>query len=158
MALSIRCSAVPSLFRRTCVRRYASVSPTSGPTNPYTVGPYNIFDRDVKNMQRDRAAARMAGERSKTVDYLREEVAERMMERFMVCTNVSQVLSESNAASQDIKRNFDTVLDLGSGPGHFSKLLWPEKAKKSVMLDSSSTSPCFQVCTYFNLRYRCYFA
>lgn len=39
--------------------------------------------------------------------------------------------------SQDIKRKFGTVLDLGSGPGHFSKLLDTEKVQKSIMLDSS---------------------
>jgi NADH dehydrogenase [ubiquinone] 1 alpha subcomplex assembly factor 5 len=38
---------------------------------------------------------------------------------------------------QDIKRNFRTILDLGSGPGHFSKLLEVGKVQKSIMLDSS---------------------
>ena len=37
----------------------------------------------------------------------------------------------------DIKRNFDTVVDLGSGPGHMSKLLDPEKTRKVIMIDSS---------------------
>jgi len=54
------------------------------------------------------------------VDYVRDEVADRLMERLM-----------------DIKRNFNSVLDLGSGPGHFSKLLEPVTTKKVVMLDSS---------------------
>ena len=40
---------------------------------------------------------------------------------------------------QDIKRKFNTVLDLGSGPGHFAKLLETETTQKVVMLDSSST-------------------
>ena len=39
--------------------------------------------------------------------------------------------------SKDIKRKFDTVLDLGCGPGHFSKLLEVEQVKKSIMIDSS---------------------
>jgi len=37
----------------------------------------------------------------------------------------------------DIKRKFDTILDLGSGPGHFSKLLEPDKTRKVLMIDSS---------------------
>ena len=41
---------------------------------------------------------------------------------------------------QDIKRKFGSVLDLGSGPGHFSRLLDPEMTQKVVMLDSSGTS------------------
>jgi len=40
---------------------------------------------------------------------------------------------------QDIKRTFGTVLDLGSGPGHFSKLLERDKVQKSIMFDSSCT-------------------
>lgn len=39
---------------------------------------------------------------------------------------------------QDIKRKFGTVLDLGSGPGHFSKLIEEGMTKKAVLLDSSS--------------------
>jgi len=39
--------------------------------------------------------------------------------------------------TQDIKRNFGTIIDLGSGPGHFTRLLEPDKVQKSVMLDSS---------------------
>jgi len=38
---------------------------------------------------------------------------------------------------QDIKRTFNSILDLGSGPGHLSKLLETDKVKKSIMLDSS---------------------
>jgi NADH dehydrogenase [ubiquinone] 1 alpha subcomplex assembly factor 5 len=40
----------------------------------------------------------------------------------------------------DIKRKFDTIVDLGSGPGHFSKLLEPEKTRKVLMIDSSETT------------------
>jgi len=82
--------------------------------------PYQVFDRSVKRLQRDSAAALRGGAKSRTVDYLRDEVADRMMDRFM-----------------DIKRNFGTILDLGSGPGHFSKLLVPERVRKVLMIDSS---------------------
>ncbi|KAJ7639279.1 S-adenosyl-L-methionine-dependent methyltransferase [Roridomyces roridus] len=89
----------------------------SGSPNPSTLGPFQVFDRNAKRLQKDRAALR---EGSRTVDYVRDEVADRMMERFM-----------------DIKRTFGTVLDLGSGSGHFTKLLEPERAKKVIMIDSS---------------------
>jgi len=46
---------------------------------------------------------------------------------------------------QDIKRNFRTILDLGSGPGHFSKLLEAGKVQKSIMLDSSGNFSCFHL-------------
>lgn len=39
--------------------------------------------------------------------------------------------------SQDIKRKFNSILDLGSGAGHFSKMLDSETTAKVVMLDAS---------------------
>ncbi|KAJ7724887.1 S-adenosyl-L-methionine-dependent methyltransferase [Mycena metata] len=101
---------------RSLVRR-AAISSASPSANPHTLGPFQVFDRNAKRIQKDRAALK---EGSRTVDYVREEVADRLMERFL-----------------DIKRTFGTILDLGSGSGHFTKLLEPEKAQKSVMMDSS---------------------
>ncbi len=45
--------------------------------------PFKVFDRQVKRSQKDRAVARDGGNRSRTVDYVRNEVAERMIERFL---------------------------------------------------------------------------
>ncbi|TRM67864.1 S-adenosyl-L-methionine-dependent methyltransferase [Schizophyllum amplum] len=100
--------------RAAAARTYASISSNSNLT------PYQIFDRRVKEDQKDRAVAFDGGKRSATVDYVRDEVADRLMERF-----------------SDIKREYESVLDIGSGPGHFSKLLEAPKVKKSVMLESS---------------------
>ena len=63
-------------------RTYASAS--SGPINPSSVGPFEVFDRKVKRMQKNHSASRDNGDKSRTVDYVREEVADRMVERFMV--------------------------------------------------------------------------
>lgn len=38
---------------------------------------------------------------------------------------------------KDIRRKVDNIVDLGAGPGHFSKLLDPENARKVIMLDIS---------------------
>ncbi|KAI0677636.1 S-adenosyl-L-methionine-dependent methyltransferase [Trametes maxima] len=100
-------------------RTYASIS-SSSPINPNSLGPFQVFDRNAKRIQKDRSAVREGGSRSRTVDYVRDEIADRLVERF-----------------QDIKRKFNTVLDLGSGPGHFSKLLDPETTQKAILLDSS---------------------
>lgn len=117
-------------------RPFAAISSNFPPPSLNTVGPYQVFDRNAKRMQRDRAAARNQGAQSRVVDYVRDEVAERMMERFLVCHfgNKSDFVLNP---FEDIKRKFDTVVDLGSGPGHFSRLLEPEKVKKSIMIDSS---------------------
>ena len=64
-------------------RAYASVSPG---VNPGSVGPFQVFDRRVKALQKDRSAALEDGQRSRTVDYVREEVADRMVERLLVST------------------------------------------------------------------------
>ncbi|EJD01536.1 S-adenosyl-L-methionine-dependent methyltransferase [Fomitiporia mediterranea MF3/22] len=107
-------------LRRSCTRSYAAAVAGSSPVNPYTVGPFQVFDRNAKRMQKDRAAIRDGGERSRTVDYIRDEIADRMVERFL-----------------DIKRSFESIVDLGAGPGHFTKLLEPENAQKCIMLDLS---------------------
>ncbi|THH16620.1 hypothetical protein EW146_g4046 [Bondarzewia mesenterica] len=101
-------------------RAFASVSPSSQ-INPNTVGPFQVFDRNAKRLQKDRAALREGGQRSRTVDYVRDEVADRMIERFT-----------------DVKRKFSSILDLGSGPGHFSKLLESGQTGRVTMLDMSS--------------------
>ncbi|KAI0268307.1 S-adenosyl-L-methionine-dependent methyltransferase [Gloeopeniophorella convolvens] len=98
-------------------RPLASIS--SSQVSP-TLSPFQVFDRRAKLLQKDRAAAREGGTRSKTVDYVRDEVADRLVERFL-----------------DIKRQFTSILDLGSGPGHFSKLLELDRTQKVTMLDLS---------------------
>ncbi|KAI0284263.1 S-adenosyl-L-methionine-dependent methyltransferase [Russula aff. rugulosa BPL654] len=105
------------------LRSLASLSHSQ--VNPATRSPHQVFDRQAKRLQKDRAAARDGGNRSRTVDYVRDDVANRMIERFMANRN------------QDIKRNFSSVLDLGSGSGHFAKLLESDQTKKVTMLDLS---------------------
>lgn len=40
---------------------------------------------------------------------------------------------------KDVKRKFSSVLDIGSGSGHFSKLLEQDQTAKVTMLDMSGT-------------------
>ncbi|KAH9948750.1 S-adenosyl-L-methionine-dependent methyltransferase [Amylocystis lapponica] len=120
MLKSITARTYSSVLRS---RSLASISSSSSPPlNPHTVGPFQVFDRAAKRLQKNRAAGREGGARSRTVDYVRDEVADRMIERLL-----------------DIKRKFNTILDIGAGAGHFSKLLEPETTSKVVMLDSSET-------------------
>jgi 23S rRNA U2552 (ribose-2'-O)-methylase RlmE/FtsJ len=46
-------------------------------------------------------------------------------------------MKTTNSYVQDIKRDFNTILDLGAGPGHFAKLVEKKLASKVIMLDSS---------------------
>jgi hypothetical protein len=60
-------------------RLYASVS-SFGDSG--SIAPYLVFDRHAKVLQKDRAAS--SKELSRQVDYLRNEVVDRMLERFLV--------------------------------------------------------------------------
>ncbi|KAG8965478.1 hypothetical protein FRC03_000475 [Tulasnella sp. 419] len=103
-----------SILRRaiqTSARRHASLLPGTA------TAPYQVFDRHVKQLQKDRAAAAENGERSRIVDYVRNEIAERMMERF-----------------EDIKRELPNILDIGSGAGHLTQLLENQGYERSVTM------------------------
>ncbi|KAH8927934.1 S-adenosyl-L-methionine-dependent methyltransferase [Atractiella rhizophila] len=98
--------------------RHASTSSSAFPT---TAATFRVFDRNVKKLQRNRAARKV--QNSRTCDYLRDEIAERLVERL-----------------GDVKRKFETVVDYGSGPGHLVKFLDPETTKKIVMVDSAGVA------------------
>ncbi|KAF8335034.1 S-adenosyl-L-methionine-dependent methyltransferase [Cantharellus anzutake] len=109
----------PVLLRCALARNYASVT-SRGVSLMQTSPPYQLFDRHAKLLQRDRAALKDDGAASRQVDYVREEAANQMLERFL-----------------DIKRTFNTVLDIGAGPGHFSRLLPPGSVNQVKMVDIS---------------------
>ncbi|KEP52724.1 S-adenosyl-L-methionine-dependent methyltransferase [Rhizoctonia solani 123E] len=87
------------------------------------MSPFRLFDRNAKRIQKDRAALRGSGERSRMVDYVREEVGDRLFERVL-----------------DIKRRFPHILDLSAGSGHFTKLLDSDVTDRVTMLDMSLQS------------------
>ncbi|KAI8984749.1 S-adenosyl-L-methionine-dependent methyltransferase [Mycotypha africana] len=113
-------SVVPRIL--TCQRRrlYASaaVAGTSSDTST-TPKVFQVFDRQAKRLQKDRAASQV--EQSRTVDYLRDEIGARVADRLL-----------------DIHRNFDTVVDLGSGSGHIIKHVKADKVKKMILCDMSA--------------------
>lgn len=65
---------------------------------------FQVFDRNVKYLQRERAAT--DAENSRLTDYLRDEVARRLVQRLY-----------------DIQRNFDKVLDLGANSCNIARAL-----------------------------------
>lgn len=75
-----RLAHIPRVVR---TRALASISATSS-INPTSADPFQVFDRNVKRMQKDRSAEREEGARSRTVDYVRDEVADRLIERMQV--------------------------------------------------------------------------
>lgn len=55
--------------------------------------PFKVFDRQAKRLQKDRAVACDGGSRSRTVDYVRNEVADRMIERFLASVYYNELVS-----------------------------------------------------------------
>ncbi|CEQ38574.1 SPOSA6832_00017 [Sporobolomyces salmonicolor] len=85
---------------------------------PSSASPFAVFDRNLKRHQRDRAARDK--QRSRLTDYVKDEVAQSMVDRLL-----------------DIKRRYPLVLDVGSGPGFLAKHLDSEITQKVVMTDAS---------------------
>ncbi|KAI9248649.1 S-adenosyl-L-methionine-dependent methyltransferase [Sporodiniella umbellata] len=100
-----------ALEQRHLLKRLYSSAPSS----------FHVFDRYAKRLQKDRAALNV--ENSRTVDYLKDEIAARVADRFL-----------------DIKRELGTVVDLGSGCGHIAKHATPDMMKKLIMCDMSEKS------------------
>ncbi|SGY33079.1 BQ5605_C002g01445 [Microbotryum silenes-dioicae] len=101
------------------LRSYATSSFAPGSQGAGSpASPFVVFDRQLKRLQRDRAAR--DPEKSRLTDYIKDEVAANMVDRLL-----------------DIKRRFPLVLDIGSGPGYIAKHLDPEITQKVVMTDSS---------------------
>jgi NADH dehydrogenase [ubiquinone] 1 alpha subcomplex assembly factor 5 len=73
-----------SSVTRPLLRRSLASVASSGSSNPLTVGPFRVFDREAKVIQKNTSATAEGGSRSRTVDYVREEVADRLLERLMV--------------------------------------------------------------------------
>lgn len=61
------------------IRKYTTDVSKSPPSS------YKVFDRHVKFLQKERAAA--CKEKSREVDYLKDEVAMRLVDRLLVSTN-----------------------------------------------------------------------
>ncbi|KAF7721703.1 hypothetical protein EC973_004292 [Apophysomyces ossiformis] len=100
-------------------RFYASV-PTNSPTGSGGTA-FQVFNREVKRRQKERAALDV--EKSRVVDYLKDEIAARVADRLL-----------------DIKRKFNTVVDLGSGCGHIVKHVNQDMMKKLIMCDMSEAA------------------
>lgn len=95
-------------------RRYAVQAP-GAPT-------LEIFNQHVKYLQKERAASNP--EQSRNVEYLRDEVAQRLCERLLVCcTRDSSNERVLTRYVQDIRRHFPSVLDLGANSLNIARAL-----------------------------------
>ncbi|KAF9360752.1 hypothetical protein BGX26_007878 [Mortierella sp. AD094] len=94
---------------------YSTASSAGTKTVPAT---FQVFDREGKRLQRERAASNI--QLSRQVDYVKDEVAFRVVDRLL-----------------DIKREFNEVVELGSGCGHIAKHVDSDMMKKLIMCDMS---------------------
>lgn len=103
-----------ALRKRAPILRQYAVQAPGAPT-------LEIFNQHVKYLQKERAASNT--EQSRRVDYLRDEVAQRLCERLLVeaILRLSQILLVYLA--QDIQRHFPSVLDLGANSLNIARAL-----------------------------------
>jgi len=78
VARMTRPRSVNALLRRVKTVQWQGKRPATSTTTPL-----QVFNSETKRHQRDRAA-RLHPEHSRQTDYLRDEVAQRLIERFMV--------------------------------------------------------------------------
>ncbi|PWN34883.1 S-adenosyl-L-methionine-dependent methyltransferase [Meira miltonrushii] len=93
------------------------------PGAPAPNNPFTVFDRDAKLQQRTRAYNNP--ESSREVDYVRDASMANLCERLL-----------------DVKRNFETIVELGAGPGLLRRHLDAKATgtKKIIMCDTSETA------------------
>lgn len=141
LKLALGAKAIPGLLRKTATllpKRYYAIVPPTTP-GPEAAG-FQVFHRDTKRKQKDRAATNVT--ESRITDYLKDEIAARVADRILVRNiliifNMQLLQLLSNFLFQDIKRNFNTVVDLGSGCGHIVKHLDSDMVDKLIMCDMS---------------------
>lgn len=69
------------MLRRTRLARHFATATHIPPTASQA---HRVFDRHVKQIQKDQAALAQSGDASRLVDYVRNSVAESLIERLMV--------------------------------------------------------------------------
>ena len=107
------------LFIRNTGVNFSFISKLSLSINSPTNSTLNVFDRNAKLIHREKSC-QMAD--YKVYDYVKEEVGYRVADRIF-----------------DIKRTFDSVLDLGCQRGHVAKHLTSDMCKKIFMFDRSES-------------------
>nr|XP_029724252.1 arginine-hydroxylase NDUFAF5, mitochondrial-like isoform X2 [Aedes albopictus] len=100
---------VPFLTTRGCIRAIFK--------RPFCTPVVNIFDRNVKRLQRERAAK---SEHVELYDYIKDEVGYRISDRIF-----------------DVKRVFDNAVDLGASRGYVTNHVLGETVKKLTAVDLS---------------------
>ncbi|KAJ2899951.1 hypothetical protein IWW38_000749 [Coemansia aciculifera] len=102
-------------------RTYTTGKETAREYLEKSAAPFEVFDRNAKRMQRNRAAARAVD--SREVDYLKDEVAARVSDRLL-----------------DIKRRYHTVVEIGAGCGHLAKAVDEDMMDRLIMCDMAETA------------------
>lgn len=93
------------------------------PGAPAPNNPFTVFDRDAKLKQRTRSSKNALA--SREVDYVRDAVMANLCERLL-----------------DVKRDFNTIVELGAGAGYVRRHLDTRstKTQKIIMCDTSETA------------------
>ncbi|KAK9387668.1 hypothetical protein V1515DRAFT_599869 [Lipomyces mesembrius] len=97
-----------------------------------------VFNRKVKEKQRDRAA--LDPETSRTVDYLRNEVANRLVERLLLIARQHEMMIDIGAGAGSIEQaicgNREDPNDNGVMQSRINKIIMTEMSEKLLYRDS----------------------
>ncbi|GAB0087734.1 NADH dehydrogenase [Sergentomyia squamirostris] len=109
----------PRHTRKYLLEAFRNNSPACqcGNKRNYSFDPVNIFDRNAKKLQRERAAHR---EDVALYDYIKDEVGYRLADRVF-----------------DVKKQFKTAVDLGANRGFVSKHILADTVEHLIMTEMS---------------------
>ncbi|KAK9366657.1 hypothetical protein V1509DRAFT_629206 [Lipomyces kononenkoae] len=107
-------------------------------SSPVGADVMQVFNRNVKERQRDRAA--LDPDSSRVVDYLRDEVANRLIERLLLIARQHEVLVDIGAGAgsieQAINANREDPNDNGIMQSRINKIIMTEMSEKMLYRDA----------------------
>ncbi|KAK9486322.1 hypothetical protein V1527DRAFT_463731 [Lipomyces starkeyi] len=139
-SVSQPCRAILAQTRQLRKRRYGPLSTCRlfSSSTPARAEFMQVFNRKVKEKQRDRAA--LDPETSRTVDYLRNEVANRLVERLLLIARQHETMVDIGAGAGSIEQaicgNREDPNDNGIMQSRINKIIMTEMSEKLLYRDS----------------------
>ncbi|KAK9359672.1 hypothetical protein V1504DRAFT_498869 [Lipomyces starkeyi] len=139
-SVSKPCRAILAQTRQLRKRRHGPLSTCRlfSSSTPAGAEFMQVFNRKVKEKQRDRAA--LDPETSRTVDYLRNEVANRLVERLLLIARQHETMVDIGAGAGSIEQaicgNREDPNDNGVMQSRINKIIMTEMSEKLLYRDS----------------------
>ncbi|KAK7203283.1 hypothetical protein BZA70DRAFT_74926 [Myxozyma melibiosi] len=139
-SIPIKCQTQRQLLNRSLPRLMLTTPSRRGfsSSRPASVDAMQVFNREVKRKQRDRAA--MNAENSRTVDYLRNEIANRLIERMLLIARRHEVMVDIGAGAGSVEQAIvgprEDPKDDGVMQSRIGRIIMTEMASKLLYRDA----------------------